>query len=230
MGYGSYSVYSLTFRHLRKDLKRRYIGITGVKSNQTARSALLCRKGWHEAQPVAWLKGFAPGSLQVSACVTGLPTLDVALAEEALVAARQYCHFGPEVVRGGAWVRRVLSRGDEVELAAAGACEDRDAVKKLAKTFPAGSLSKHLANEAFTRPQRSGTSSTPSVEPSFFLPLPKRRSGKHKPGVPRQSGRHKPGWRPSSGASGTNQSGAEKRFNRLPVPMFKVHKRPAASR
>ena len=194
------------------------------------RSALLCRKGWHEAQPVAWLKGFAPGSLQVSACVTGLPTLDVALAEEALVAARQYCHFGPEVVRGGAWVRRVLSRGDEVELAAAGACEDRDAVKKLAKTFPAGSLSKHLANEAFTRPQRSGTSSTPSVEPSFFLPLPKRRSGKHKPGVPRQSGRHKPGWRPSSGASDANQSGAEKRFNRLPVPVFKVHKRPAASR
>lgn len=46
-----------------------------------------------------------------------------------------------------------------------------------------------------------------------------RKSGKHRPGTARQSGRHKPGVRrPSSGKSGSQSSGSDRRFLKLPLP------------
>jgi hypothetical protein len=45
----------------------------------------------------------------------------------------------------------------------------------------------------------------------------KKASGRHKPGVPRASGRHPRGLkRPSSGLSGSQSSGSQRRFNELP--------------
>jgi len=116
-------------------------------------------------------------------------------------------------------------------------CSSRAAIKALAAASPNGSLayssaSKKYREIAVTDPSVTNDSATllpcPRLTPLLIQAAP-RQSGRYPAGVQRTGGKHVVGKKRSSGQSGTQFSGAHKRFNRLLLVPAST-KKPAARR
>jgi hypothetical protein len=91
-----YIVYKLTC--LLDGRQVEYYGSSGVLKGQSDKACSMQRKSWHILRPVYCLMGADKKSFKITVVKTGL-TLDKALADEALLAARQYCE-SENLVRG----------------------------------------------------------------------------------------------------------------------------------
>ena len=201
-----------------KTKKKTYVGITGVHKLQSTQSAICIRKNYHVDDPVSWMEDGT--DLAISSDHTKLK-LPHALAEEALVTAQLMTTLGRETVRGGPWCRKRLDHDDHLEIEAVAACSRWSDVAGLIKIFPRGSLAKHMRFEDYSSGKSMATACTSKTKPfPLFLPVTKRRSGRHKPGAKKKSGSHKSGTKRQSGrhkpGSRTAPSGAELRFLQLP--------------
>ena len=95
-----YQVYHLSCVTLR-GTPRHYVGVTGVKDDETAAAALRRRRKLHLRRPVAWLKCADLASVHLES--VGVPQhKDRALADEAIEAARRI-EEDPRRCRGGPW-------------------------------------------------------------------------------------------------------------------------------
>jgi len=236
----SWLVYLANF--LVEGVWRAYAGVSEERAC-TSELALKRRREFHLDPPegysqAAWLQGLDRASLQMRTVQTGL-TLKEALLQEAILAA-QYIAADSETARGGPWCRRKLSAADRKEVKAVFEAKSNREVLDIAKKYPEGSLAYHLAQKPWPAKKLPTEGITPPLfasPPNFFAV--KRRSGRHKPGVKRASGRHRPGVKKSgrrkpvmkkpagvfgggaarlSGRSGSQSSGAERRFLKLPLP------------
>lgn len=220
MAVDHYLVYLLTA--VVAGITRYYYGITGVLTGQSDEGALKVRRGFHEKWQKRWLKGMR--EMRMATVVTDLGR-EHALIEEARLTARKYLEVGGECVRGGPWCRMTLPRSDKNEIIAVAACASRAAVKALAADSPGKSLSLHLAGRSYST--RAAMAPPPAMLPCVTMAKPPlvitcrpRQSTRYRLGVQRASGKHRVGkWRPSSGKSGSQSSGAERRFNALRLPM-----------
>jgi hypothetical protein len=203
-----------------KRKKRKYVGITEQRAC-TQDLAVKRRKEFHLDPPkgfrqAAWMKGLDPKSLQLRT-VPGQTdlTLKEALLQEAIVAA-QHIAADAAAARGGPWCRRNLPPADRKEVKAVCEAKSKREVLDVAKQYPEGSLAYHLAQKPWRTDKVCATGVAPlfASPPKFFAA--KRSSGRHKLGVRRSSGRHKPGTARFSGKSGSQASGATRRFTKLP--------------
>lgn len=133
--------------------------------------------------------------------------------------AAQLMAVKPGLVRGGPWTEKVLSSGDKREISAAAQCKGVVELSELAEGLGSNSkLYQHLKDRVFA--PRSGTKlpqrshrTVRILDVAIKVP-PLNVGGKLR------------------GRSGTPTSGAQSRFNKLPLPkgVRKLKKRPAASK
>lgn len=218
---------------------RVYIGITEQRSGCSQDMALKRRREYHLDPPVgypqaAWLQGLDRNSLTLRT-VAGQHGLSLkeALLQEAIVAASlfQIDGHGADIVRGGPWLRRRLPSADLAEIKAVSEAPDKEAVKRVADSRPTGSLFFHLHQMPWRgRATQQNPASLFASPPEFFMRRA-RQSGRHRPcikrpsgasGAPGKSGQHRPGATRQSGrsfTSGSQSSGAHRRFNKLRMAM-----------
>ena len=222
-----YLVYLMQFA--KAGIMHYYVGATGVLQGQDDQTAVKMRKRWHLQKPVAWFRGGDGDSLSYSILATRL-SKRAALMEEARETAnlmKSNDEEGKTRVRGGPWCRCQLPTMDHAEIDQVHACTSREGVANLADRLAGGSLDKHLKGQSYAKSAvialEAGASdfalSTSRQKPPMALQTRPRQSGRYRKGVQRASGAHQPLIkRPSSGKSGTNLSGACRRFHKLPLP------------
>ena len=184
----------------------------------------------------AWLQGLDRESLSLRAVEgKGGLSLREALLQEAIVAASEitkHMEDGSSTARGGPWCQRELFRRDMAEIKAVYEADSKQAVLDYAAAHPEGSLSYHLQQKSW-----SGKASVQQPAPLFASPhgffQVRRQSGRYKPGArvgkPGVSGHHKAGVKRPSGKStksGSQSSGAVRRFNKLPLVPMRRRRRP----
>ena len=203
-----YSVYKARFL-TKRGTGRSYVGFTGNASRREDRLQL---------GEVAWLKAMRPGSLTLEVLHEDLATKAVALAQEALTAAKAI-HADPDHVRGGPWLDLRLGAASKAEVAAVAKCQTLASLTQVAAELgPRSRLAMHLKELEFERVASSTGSGAKAVvrvqkSRSGARTFGTRTSGTRTSGT-RTSGARTPG---STGKPGEDQSGAVTRFHRLPL-------------
>jgi len=178
------------------------VGFTGNASRREDRLQL---------GEVDWLKPMRPGSLTLEVLHEDLATESVALAQEALAAAKAI-HADPGHVRGGPWLSpRRLSKANLAEVAAVATCQALASLPQVAAELgPRSRLAMHLKDLKFESAASSTGSEARAVEQVRKCRSGTRSSGTRTPGSPgKRSGK--------TGMPGEGQSGAMTRFHRLPL-------------
>ena len=96
------------------------------------------------------------------------------------------------------------------------AVSSRADVQAIAHAKMGGSLWAHLRNLPWDAAKSTSQAPAFATPAAGSLPM-KRPSGERRPWAVRQSGRHKRTGQPSSGRSGSQSSGAQRRFQALPL-------------
>ena len=136
-----YSVYKARFL-TRRGTGRSYVGFIGNASRREDRLQL---------GEVVWLKPMRPGSLTLEVLHEDLAAKSVALAQEALAAAKAI-HADPDHVRGGPWLSLRLSKANKAEVAAVAKCKDLASLPQVAAELgPRSRLAMHLKELKFER-------------------------------------------------------------------------------
>ena len=197
-----YCVYKARFV-TKRGTGRSYVGFTGNASRREDRLQL---------REVAWLKPLRPGSLTLEVLHEDLATKSVALAQEALAAAKAI-HADPDHVRGGPWLDLRLSKANKAEVAAVAKCRALASLPRVAAELgPQSRLAMHLKDLKFERAASSIGSRAKAA-----LQVQKSRSGTRTSGA-RTSGARTPGSPGKRiGMPGKGQSGAVTRFHKLPL-------------
>ncbi len=156
---------------------RRYLGMFKVTANQTSDSARASRAQRHVRTPVKWLASLHPDTFSLKP-LGALMTVDHALAEEAILAARGL-HDDEGACRGGPWASPYIR---QTSLAEAGrvyriwsraptAAAAREQVLEYGRALDEGSyLRKHLLGASFSRD---------TAEPHMGLPTGRRDASGH---------------------------------------------------
>lgn len=132
-------MYKATYKTQRGSL-RSYIGYTGNVD---------VRRWWHSKKPPAWMKPEEGEAVKFEVLEADIKSKPVALAAEALHAARAIDQ-APKLVRGGPWVKPTLAEGWEEEVQAVARMRSYMVMKEFAQTRPCGNLSQHLHGLTFT--------------------------------------------------------------------------------
>ena len=233
----TFFVYKSTCEH------KCYVGASSVLKGQSLRCAVAARKRYMQKVRVAWLNDVDVNGVQVEVIFPSLQKKDALIEEARLTAAEYLLSAGGDVVRGGPWCRKVLPNADKDEIRLVNACTSRAAVEQVAFDLSGGSLAYHLAGKTYKgaseKPGRGNATSTlgGNAKGALIITNPKKvsgrsgksgnsgRSGRYAAGIKRISGKHHAGWRPSGRhkpgvrkrPSGSQSSGAHRRFNALPV-------------
>lgn len=133
-----YSVYKASFR-TQKGTLRHYIGYSGWVD---------VRRGFHESDPGAWMKPMAGGVIDFCILESGIPSLGMARACEALHAARaikkdRWCS------RGGPWAKEELHKGWEKAVDEVARCRSLAQLSCLAEQDRRSALYRHLKGLTF---------------------------------------------------------------------------------
>ena len=136
-----YLVYQAKFT-TRLKKTRLYVGYT---------KALDVRSVYHKTDPPGWLSCQGKSDVQYKASEKDIPTLEAALAIEALHAARAIA-CEPHIARGRPWLTtRKPSTAMLDECRAAAALTSLPSLKELADQSPDGMLSRHLKDLIFLK-------------------------------------------------------------------------------
>ena len=141
-----YSVYGAGFL-TKKKTKRRYIGYTGQFDG---------RVDWQKKKLPHFMSCCKPETIEYELLEVNVTSKPVALALEALHAARQIAR-NPSTTRGGLWTSpRRLSSKDMEEIQSVSRCKSLVKVGEPALAFPKGRLNQHLQDVAFEKPSVVG--------------------------------------------------------------------------
>ena len=133
-----YSVYQARFE-TKRGVVRTYIGYTGRMD---------VRMAFHVAEPPKWLKCQSGGELEYKILEGGIGSKGLAVAAEALHAARAVA-AEPAVARGGPWAKPTLKKEWLRELHAAASLRSLHRLRALAEESPGGPLDRHLRDLCF---------------------------------------------------------------------------------
>ena len=163
----SYGVYQMTFR-TQRGTKRIYIGCT---------RALEVRAIFHQTDAKGWLGCQTRDEPDYKILEDNIPSLELALAAEALHAARAIAEE-PKTSRGGPWSAPTLTQPMLQECRAVGLVRSFLALKAFADNEPEGRLSRHLADLSFY-PAKDASRGAPTMRGAYVER--KRKAGA--PGV-----------------------------------------------
>lgn len=130
----------------------RFVSLLGVVRVYVGHTRSLdVRMTWHKKRPPAWMRARskkAKDAIQYKILEEGIPTKEMALALEALHAARAVA-AEPDLARGGPWSKPTLPDDWRAEVYSAACCNSLMAMKAVAKAHPSGRLWAHLQDLSF---------------------------------------------------------------------------------